>query len=719
MILLYALSALAVPVEGVVREKGTGDVVPGAVVVVDGANHGTDMDGRFTLDLPEGTAQLRVLSDAHQPLDLVVTVPVGHPVRAFLVPLASGGEIVVESFRPTPHISRHVADGELALKTPGTLEDAIRLVQSMPGVTVQRDLSPTGGDLSVRGSRPGDNRYYLDGIELPYLYHFNQYASVFPATDIDTLELFPSTYGSAFGDATGAIVEATSKSHRPKSVHGGGLVNFVMAGADVRAPLGDDTWVSASGRRSYQDIAGEQTSQYVVWPVFWDYSAQVSKGSDPDNSGTLFAYGAGDSYTRAVGELDLLDPVETQDAPLFEYQRAFHAVGGRIKWRKPNTNGRLVNALVLDDLQGRLAGDLGQQDLRSGTWTTRTDMGFFPTENISVYTGAELRAEWTSMRVVDPGAYGLLVVEEAPALVRGIDVDGALFRFRSGVYAEVHAVFGPVRVMPGLRLASDSLGPWLLPEPRLAVRWQLAPQSQLKAAFGRYNQAPDSQLLIPGTGTEDLPTTGSWQAGLGWEQTIAGRLEITLDTYGKLQNDVIFQPVQGQPEVLERGRSYGVELVVRYRLRETIALWAWAALARAELWRNDAWMSDDADQPYAIGLVGSWDFAPGWNAGLRYRLGAGLPYTQVEQGLYDATTDQWLPDPGAENAGRLPLYQKLDLHLEYTHRFPTWSLTVYTELWMVPESSARLYPAWSYDFSEEGWVTGPTVLPLAGLRARF
>ena len=66
----------------------------------------------------------------------------------------------------------------------------------------------------MRGSQPGDNRYYLDGIEIPYLYHFNQYASVFPASQVGTLELFPSTFSARYGDAVGAIVEAQSRLER-------------------------------------------------------------------------------------------------------------------------------------------------------------------------------------------------------------------------------------------------------------------------------------------------------------------------------------------------------------------------------------------------------------------------------------------------------------------------------------------------------------------------
>jgi hypothetical protein len=41
------------------------------------------------------------------------------------------------------------------------------------------------------------------------------------------------------------------------------------------------------------------------------------------------------------------------------------------------------------------------------------------------------------------------------------------------------------------------------------------------------------------------------------------------------------------------------------------------------------------------------------------------------------------------------------------------------EVWIVPPSATQLYPAWSYDYSEEQFVRGPPALPLLSARARF
>ena len=173
MILWLAL-AFATPLEGQVRERGTGDPVAGATIrLPDGTTVQADDKGRFTVEAPDGEVALTVEDEDHAPRTVVVSVPAKGRTTIYLAPPAAPFEIVVESFQPTAHATRRTVDAEQALETPGTHDDAVRLVQALPGVAVQREYGRTSGELSVRGSLPGENRVLLDGVEVPYLYHFN------------------------------------------------------------------------------------------------------------------------------------------------------------------------------------------------------------------------------------------------------------------------------------------------------------------------------------------------------------------------------------------------------------------------------------------------------------------------------------------------------------------------------------------------------------------
>lgn len=718
MIWLVA-AAWAAPVEGVVREHGTGDPLGDVVVATGAAQVVTGPDGRFVLDLPAGEVTLRVESLDHAPLDVVVTVPADVPVetvRVWLVPLEAPLEIVVESFRPTAQISRHRVDAEMAPETPGALDDAVRLVQALPAVTVQREYSPSAGDLSVRGSAPGDNRYLLDGVEIPYLYHYNQYASVLPTSQLAGLTLYPSTFGAAFGDAVGAVVDAETRAEAPTTVRGSVMANLLMAGADVRAPLGDGWWVSAAGRRSYLDLGGGASDQYTLWPIFHDYSLRAQKG-DAEAHTAAFVWGAGDRYDRAAGELDLLDPVEAAATPSFAYRRGFDVAGIESRWGG-DFRGRLVGAVVDDRLRGSLTSG-GSERLRSTYLSSRLDVESAVAEPVGWAFGAELKAERTTLVVEDAGPEAVLVALEAPALARGVDVAARVHRARAAVYGEGRLGGGALRAFPGVRVEGDTLTDTLVADPRLALRWKVLDQTELELGGGRYHQSPETEQLVPATGDPDLPPTRAWEIGFGVEQTIEDRLEITVEGYRKWLGDVVVAAPDGPPASVPRGDAVGAELITRYRLREHIWCWAWVGVMRATVDMDGARASSPGDQPVAGGFVASWDPTRAWNLGLRYRYGAGLPYTPITGAVHDATEDRWLPVLGPTNGARMLPYHKVDLHLARTFELRSWSLVLALELGWVPRSAAQLYPTWSYDWSEQGWVTGPTLLPLLSARAVF
>ena len=167
-----------------------------------------------------------------------------------------------------------------------------------------------------------------------------------------------------------------------------------------------------------------------------------------------------------------------------------------------------------------------------------------------------------------------------------------------------------------------------------------------------------------------------------------------------------------------KSKAMGVEWVTRYRVRERFFVWGWLSLSRATLDVGAVTQPTDGDQPVQGGLVASWDVGQ-WNLGLRYRYGSGMPWTPIEGSIYDAGRDAWQPVAGDDNSARYPAYQKLDLRTAYTAQFRGWNLQLALEVWFVPRQSAQLYPVWNYDYTEQGWVTGPTVFPLLSGRARF
>ena len=715
----FAHAAFAEDVEGQLLQRGDRKPMAHLDIFVDELRvASSDAQGRFHFDTTPGTHTVSIRSEGTEVKTLTVEVPVRKTLKVYLAPELGPLEIVVESFKPSANATRHKVDAEMAFETPGTHDDSVRLVQALPGVVVQREFSPTSGDLSVRASKPGDNRFFLDGIEVPYLYHFNQYASVFPTTQIGALNLYSSTFGAEYGDAIGAVVDAQSRTDRPNALHGGVTFNTIMVGGDVRAPIGEKVWVSGSLRRSYHDIAGESNDQYQLWPRFSDFSARLQTGTQR-NGFSMFAFGAKDRYTRAAGELDLLDPVEVDTSPSFSFLRKFEVFGLSHRFDSPAARGRIALAYTTEKRLGVLEG-LASEYESTQTLTSRFDIEGRLEDHIDWQGGWELRAESMDLQIEGAGPTGLLVAQEAPGLARGADISTRVKRTRLGGYGQLHVRLGRLGLFPGIRLTHDPMSRQFVVSPRLTSRWQISDQTAIKIAGGHYAQPNPTELLLPETGNPRLELPASWQVTAGIEQTIAHRLELSLDGYQKwLQHPVISYPNR-PPESGHSGEIRGLEFVVRYRLREHFFLWGWAGWSYSRL--SDAQgntYTGPYDQPISGGLVASWDISSHWNIALRYRIASGLPYTPVIGGIYDATRDSWSPVPGTLSSARMPLYQKLDASVSYTAIFKKWTLQLRAEMWYVPKSSTQLYPTYNYSYDETEWVTGIPLLPLIGARATF
>ena len=91
-------------------------------------------------------------------------------------------------------------------KSPGANRDVSRIVRSYPGVS----FSPVGyrNDLIVRGGGPAENRFYMDGIEIPNINHFATQGATGGPVSIVNADLVReiSFYTGAFpADRAGAL----------------------------------------------------------------------------------------------------------------------------------------------------------------------------------------------------------------------------------------------------------------------------------------------------------------------------------------------------------------------------------------------------------------------------------------------------------------------------------------------------------------------------------
>jgi hypothetical protein len=200
-----------------------------------------------------------------------------------------------------------------------------------------------------------------------------------------------------------------------------------------------------------------------------------------------------------------------------------------------------------------------------------------------------------------------------------------------------------------------------------------------------------------------------------------------------------------------RGRSYGLELMVRLPARDESRFSGWVAYTLSRSYRRDRlggatggeqYEPIDAgtprladlsagereylspfDQTHILTTVGRWQLPWKMSLGFRFQLVTGNPTTPLERGeaYYDADSDRYQVRPGsvAAGSGRLPTFHRLDVRLDKRWDFNRWKLTAYLEL--MNAYNKRPVESFDYDyrFRTRNELQGLPVLPLLGIKGEI
>ena len=247
---------------GQLRERGTRGPLVGVVVTAskEGASPPeayeatTDGDGRFAFfDLAPGAWHVEVEAPAYFPFRTSEEVRRGEKtVVTYYVERGQGSplDVTVTAARPKKDVTHVVLTADVIDKVPGTAGDPLAVLQDLAGVA----RAPAGsGLLIVRGSAPEDTQIFVDGMDVPLVYHFGGLRSVLPEGVIDNIEFVPGNFSPEYGRAIGGIVDVHLKELKPKRFGGYVDVSVLDTGVYLEAPLGDRGGIAVAARRSYLD----------------------------------------------------------------------------------------------------------------------------------------------------------------------------------------------------------------------------------------------------------------------------------------------------------------------------------------------------------------------------------------------------------------------------------------------------------------------------------
>ncbi|MCG8307544.1 MAG: TonB-dependent receptor [Cytophagales bacterium] len=248
---------------GMVAERGTGESLPNAVVLIKGTEKGavTNVDGFFTLlDVPSDTSTLIVSYLGFKTAEFKLNP--GLLESQLILELQSISsqldEVVITSTQErmmnvSEDISKITVSPDQLAKLPSLGEkDIFRSLQLLPGVS---GTNETSSGLYVRGGTPDQNLNLLDGFTVYHVDHFYGFFSAFNANAIKDVQLYKGGFESKYGGRISSVVDLTGKTGNTQKFTGSVGISAISANAALEIPFAKNRGsIFFAGRRSYTDI---------------------------------------------------------------------------------------------------------------------------------------------------------------------------------------------------------------------------------------------------------------------------------------------------------------------------------------------------------------------------------------------------------------------------------------------------------------------------------
>ena len=718
IILLFLFAITSIPVlaqtgdiQGTVYQQSTGIPLAGADVhILETDQHQkTDQYGifRFT-ELPEGTYTFVVTHpDETIPTQISAQISSGDTteVKIHLGTAVKLETIIVEGKRLPPTISRTEIRGSELLRIPGTLNDALKGLMTLPSIGIPNDYF---GALYIRGTEPGSNLYYLDRTPLGYPFHWGGLLSTVSSETLEKIDIYAGGYGAEFGLDSQAVLDLYARDSIDERLDGKFNLNLLYSEGLLEARIGDKGYVSASGRRSYFDLiagpiieAQRGTTQQL--PYLSDYQLKSTYALTEKHHLTVNAFAAVDRF-NIVEEQEIQDVERPRNFAQFE--NGFNGQG--IHLRSDFTE-QLTSHLSLTrsdnflDIDFRGIVEELQTEGPDGTSSSQNTVHYEVKVSAPVYALREdisytliptLQLESGFLYTFSPakssenGWFQETFESEHDLSFTSETPDGEVIR--ESTFEEIHDEFGHdfyrtegyvqarydplsfLSVALGVRLDYLNVIEQVSIQPRASVSIKMPNSSNLRFAYGHYEQSPQPSHLLAENGNRALESSLTRHYIMELDYPLSSRTEFKLATYYKDAQKLVTPDEVSN--YLNQGVAYvgGAEMFLRHRIPDKFFGWISYAYTHAERRENP----DATYQPYLfdnthiISIVANYSFTQNFEIGAKWQYLSGTSEVPISSLvlIQDPVTrglNPLLGEVDEQISTELTPYHKLDLRISH------------------------------------------------------
>ncbi len=714
--------------KGKVYNSLTNEPVPFAVVSIQGTTTAVtaDVDGNYVLqNLMPGQYNIEVTFVGFRKKSFFEVSVFNSKVVFLDIPLdeevknIKEVEIKASPFNKTqesPLSLRTIGVSEIE-RNPGGNRDISRVIQSFPGVASTASFR---NDIIIRGGAPNENRFYLDGVEVPVINHFaTQGSSGGPVGMINVnfireVDFYSGAFPANRGNALSSVFEFKQKEGN-KEKWG---MNFTLGPNDLgvtgEGPTGKNSSLIFSVRRSYLQFLFAAL-QLPFLPIYNDFQFKYKWMINPKTELTAIGLGALDDF-----ELNL-DANETEEQKYFlanlpVYKQWNYTNGITLKRYTDNGNFLLV---------------LSRNMLNNRSFKYKDNDESSPNNRILDYLSQEienkLRAEHTLRTKGFRINYGIAAeyVKYNNSTYNKISIAGnslvvnyasAIELYKYGVFGQVsRGLFNERLVLSfGLRTDANTFSSKMADlsrqiSPRFSLSYGLFPGININANVGRYYQLPPYTVMGYRDATGELVNKTAGIDYIRCDHTVAG-IEFNTSSSSKITVEGFYKWYDNYPFLLReqislanlgadfgvignapvnsssKGRSYGLEILAQQKMMKGFYGIVAFTLVRSDFTNAaGAFQASAWDNRYILSLTGGKKFGKNWEVGFRYRWLGGLPYTPVDQ-QFSSLVSVWdinrqgVPDYGRVNSLRLSAFNQLDFRIDKKWFLKRWNLNLYFDV---------------------------------------
>ena len=630
-------------------------------------------------------------------------------------------------------------------RLPGANRDVSKVIAALPGVASRATFR---NDIIIRGGSPGENKFYLDGIEVPNINHFATQGSsggpvgLLNVNFVREVDFYSGAFPSNRANGLSSVL-----AFKQKEGNSDGLIaNFALGSSDAAltldGPLGDKANIIFSARRSYLQFLFAAL-QLPILPTYNDFQFKVNLRVNKKNKVSFIGLGAIDDFNLNSSVNDNVTDPESRAYNNFilgnlPLQKQWNYALGMnwLHYSKNSYQNFVVSRNMLNNQSIRYKDNVETDEnllLDYSSFEAENKFRFEHTYNkngwrINAGLGYEFARYFNS-------TYNNVTVQGFPSI---IDYESNLNMSKFSLFSQVSKAYFNEKLSTSFGLRTDfssyskSLSnPLDQLSPSFSMSYRLTNSWSISANLARYHQLPSYTILGYRNQMGELANKANEikyiradHAVLGAEYLTKWKSRFTLEGFYKNYSRYPFSindsislanigsdfGVVGNEEVnsSSNGRSYGLEFLYQQKLLKGFyAILAYTLVNSEFKDKNDTYVPTAWDSKHIISLTGGKRFKSGWEIGFRWLYSGGSPYTP-----YDIATSSlkqnWdinglgIRDYSLLNTRREGNFHQLNIRFDKKWFFDKFSLNFYLDLQNAYAFKANLAPVLLLDTDIDG-----------------